>query len=395
MAATKRQFYIVDLIRKRSEFVNLEVPAIRVNITIEVSADVPKAKMDRLEKAARESLDKTEDIITETLVKHEKQCAVLVSQRKWGEAMTCAKQVDPLIKKAGELAQTSANKAVEDMKKAEAHGDKLLLEARVKTTVTFIFGGVKIATSVTRIAASHGADVHAWVTLVQDLYKMGKEIQQQLKDEPALKKDLIDGVQAYIELRGTMVMQAAIKQGLTDTSNLPGIPEVFGVLADRVVAAGKELTKGRAKADIAKDVFTFVFKGVNGDFTKAEKARVAYRNHTIKMRQQVDNVSKQGDKLFAAMKKASTLKEGVKIGAHCMQLRGQATRMQQAQINAVKFLDEQAAVMEQNGLKINDQTVMQKIKALDFGTIFSRGSGIVENVMAIKDLVDAVSAAVA
>jgi hypothetical protein len=169
MPSTKRDFYIVDLIRDRKQFVNLEVPAIRVNISIEVAADVPKAKMDRLEKAARESIEKTEAVVTDVLVKHEKKAAEFVAQRKWKEAMTVAEQVGPLIKNAATLAQSNANKAVEDTKKKEAQGDKLLLEARVKTTVTFVFGGIKIATSVTRIVGSHGGDVHAWYSLVKEL----------------------------------------------------------------------------------------------------------------------------------------------------------------------------------------------------------------------------------
>jgi hypothetical protein len=377
---TKRDFYVVDLIRKRN-FVNLEVPPIRVNVSITVEADVPKAKMDRLEKAARESLDKTETIVTEVLNKHEKMCADFVAQQKWKEAMQAATQVEPLIKNAEKIAQINALDAVEKAKKAEAQGDKLLLEARVKVVVFFVLSAVKIATSVARIGASHGGDIHAWLSLGKGLIKVGLEIQQQLKDEPKLKQDVIAGIEAYLNLRQTTIMEKAKEQGLTGT--LPDFPEVIVFVAKGVVNVTKAISP--------QDVADFVVKKIKTQVSDAEKARKAYREHTTKMRQKVDSVSAQGDKLFAEMKKQTTLKEGVKIGAECMQIRGKATRLGQALDEALKFLEASQTTMEQFGLKCDNKTIFQKVKALDTKTIFSECSGIVESVMAVKDLVDAVS----
>jgi hypothetical protein len=397
MATTKRDFYIVDLIRNRKEFVNLEVPAIRVNISIVVEADVPKSKMDRLEKAARDSIDKTEDIVTEILRKHEQKCAEFVAQRKWKEAMTAAEQVAPLINKAAVVAQSNADKAVEDTKKKEAQGDKLLTEARVKTTVTFIFGGIKVATSVTRIAVSHGGDVHAWYSLVKELYAIGTEIQQQLKDEPQLRKDLANGLKIYIEFRATVVVQAATAQGLTDTSNLPGFPQVIKALADRVVLAAKTAKDGVKDKDagtVFKEIGAFIVKGVTAHYNDVEKARQKYREQTTKMRQKVDAVSAKGDKLFAEMKKQTTLKDGVKIGAQCMQVRGKATALAKLLEDAVSFLDETQTTLQGYGLKCDDSTILQKISALSVTTIFTEGAGIVQNIKAVYDLGTTIASAV-
>jgi hypothetical protein len=176
---------------------------------------------------------------------------------------------------------------------------------------------------------------------------------------------------------------------------MPGFPQVVFFVAEGVVAAGGEVSKGRDKAAIAKEVAAFVVKGITAKFNDVEKARQMYRNHTVKMRQHVDSVSAKGDKLFAEMKKQTTLKEGVKIGAACMQVRGKATALAKALEDAQGFLDAAKTSMQGFGLKCDDSTIVQKIKALDVSTIFSEGSGIVENISAIYDLGSAISEAVA
>lgn len=389
MASTKRSFYIVDLIRDRKQFQNLDIPPIRVNITIEVEADVPKAKMDRLEKAARTKLEDYESVVTKEADKFNRQIEGLLKDNKLKEAIAVADQANHAIKNALSSAQGAALAAVETVKKQEAQGDKLLTQARVKVVVTFVIGAVKVATNVARIGASHGGDVHAWLSLAKELYKLGKEIQQQLKDEQQLKDDLVSAIGKYLQLRSTTVASFATKNGLT--GKLPGFPEVITFVASGVLETAKDTFKGKNAQAVAQDVFKFVVAGVKGPAEKVEKARQAYREQTTKMRQHVDKVSGQGDKLFAEMKKAQTLKEGVKIGAECMQLRAKATRLGKELEAAVAFLNAAQTTMQQFGLTVNDETILDKIARFDIKTIVSEGAGIVEGAKAIYELVDALS----
>jgi hypothetical protein len=389
MASTKRSFYIVDLVRDRKLFANLDIPPIRVNITIEVEADVPKAKMDRLEKAARTKLEEYEATIVKEAEKFNKQIDVLLAQGKLKEAIALADGANHAIKNAVNSAQGAALAEVEKVKKAEAQGDKLLLQARVKVVVTFVFGTIKVATNVARIGASHGADVHAWLSLAKELYKLGQEIQQQLKTEEQLKQDLINALGKYLQARSTAVSSFATKNGLN--SKLPGFPDVIPFVAKGVLETAKDTFKGKDAGTVAKDVFNFVVAGVKGPADKVEKARTAYREQTTKMRHHVDKVSAQGDKLFAEMKKATNLKDGVKIGAQCMQLRGKATRLGKELEAAVAFLNAAQTTMQQFGLTVNDETIMDKLARFDIKTIISEGQGIVEGAKAIKELVEAVA----
>jgi hypothetical protein len=386
---TKRSFYIVDLVRDRKLFANLDIPPIRVNITIEVDADVPSAKMDRLEKAARAKLDEYETIITKEAEKFNKQIEVLLAQGKLQDAIKLADGANSSIKQALNSAQGAAQAEVEKVKKQEAGNDKLLKEARIKVVVTFVIGAIKVSANVARIGASHGGDVHAWLSLAKELYKLGMLIKQQLKDEEQLQADMLKAIGAFLEFRSTAVSSFATKNKLNGT--LPEFPDSIMFVANGVLETAKDTFKGKDAQTVAKDVFNFVVKGVQQPADKVEKARKAYRDHTTKMRQHVDAISGKADKLFAEMKKATNLKEGVKIGAECMQLKAKVTRLAKELEAAVAFLNAAQTTMSQFGLKYNDKTLMEKLAAFDLKTIIAEGNTIMEGVKAIKELADAVS----
>jgi hypothetical protein len=135
------------------------------------------------------------------------------------------------------------------------------------------------------------------------------------------------GPEAYLKLRQNAIDEKAGQQGLT--GKLPDFPDAIVFVAKGAV----NVTKAISPQDVADYILKKIKTGVND----AEKARKAYREHTTKMRQKVDRVSTEGDKLFAEVKKQTTLKEGVKIGAECMQIRANATRLGQALEEALKF----------------------------------------------------------
>jgi hypothetical protein len=188
-----------------------------------------------------------------------------------------------------------------------------------------------------------------------------------------------------------VVMEAAKKQGLTESLGNIEFPGVISLVAGKVVQAAKQVGKNKEPSAVLKEIGDFVVKGVKSKIDDAEKARKAYREETTSMRQKVDSISAKGDKLFAEMKKQTTLKEGVKIGAQCMQVRSKATNLGKLLEDAVRFLDASQTTLEAAGLKCDDATIWQKIQALDKATIFEEGNSIIENVMAIKELVDAFS----
>jgi len=402
MAKTKvvtRKVDIVDLIRDRKLFPLLDVGPMRVVVDIEVTTTglimepkpAPSAKLDRLEKAAREALDNYEKTITQECEKFSKKISELMEEGKVKEANEMAATVNTLVKNALHSAEGAALKAVEDTKKKEFQGDKLLTEARVKTAVKVTFGGVKLATSAVRLAGSHGADLHAYYVIATTLKELGEELNQQLKKEPKLREDLTKAVEAYLKLRDTKVMEAAKANGLTDTSKLPGFPEVIKFVAESIVKTGKQITKGKDAGAIAKDVLDFTKKAVVAQHQDIEKCRQMYRNQTTIMRQKVDKVSFKADELAAGMKKATTLKQGIAIGAKCMEVKGKVRLLAVDLDKAAGFLATMELVMKEDlGLTVSDKTVMEKLKDIDVATIFTTGSGLYDSIKSVYELAGAI-----
>ena len=403
----KRVFKIVDLIRERKTFQYIEVPAFPVEVTIEVTTSAllttpkpaPSAVFDRLEGVARAKLQEYEDTITEELTRIEGKIRTLMAQpgsESMKEAEEMTQTATAMVKKALASAEPAAEKAIEVRLAKEAQGDALLTEARVKTVVKVGSGVISVAANVAKLVATAGADVTSYLSIAKTMVSIGLEINQQLKGEEKLRKDLKEGVEAFLDSRTSTVMQALKRQQLTNASSIPKNPkDAVQFIVKGVMGAGAEVIKDRSAGDVAKEVMDFVVKGVKGKVNDAEAARVAYRNHSVKIRQKVDSVSSKADELMKAMKAAKNLKDGVKIGSECMKLKGTVRTMAEGLAATEKFLDEMQAIMEGGGLECDDSTILQKLKRIDVSTILENGGELVSNIKGVYDLISNVAEAVA
>ncbi|MEM9197414.1 MAG: hypothetical protein AAGD12_06125 [Pseudomonadota bacterium] len=391
---TIRKFYIVDLIRNKG-LKHIEIPKTRVDITIEVTtkgifsaSSAPSAAMDRLEKAARDTLNTYEKTITEEAAKLDAKVDFLLTMPtdenvKAAEKMIQATNVS--IKNALQSAEGAAMKAVDERLKKEIQGDKNLKEARVRTGVKWTLGVIKIGTSVGRLVGTMGADITAYVTIGKELVTLGLDLRQQLKNEEKLRKDLQKGIQDYITLRGTLIMQAAERQ-LTDTSgiDIKKPIEAIKTIAGKLKTAGTEVTKNKDPKTVATAVMDFVVKGIKSQISDAEASRKAYREHTTKTRHKTDKVSAKADALQDAMKKAKNLKDGVKIGAQCMAVKRSVKALADKLEEREAFLDEMQQLMAGNGLTIDDRTTLQKIRELDKMTVASSAGEVISAISTVS-----------
>jgi hypothetical protein len=296
ITATVLRVDIIDLIRNRKSFALLDVPAVRVTVQIEVittsmltaPAPAPTAKMARLETVARAKLDDYEQIVTSECERFNKKIEALLKEGKQKEAQTVASEVNASVKNALLSAQGAAMKAVEEAKKKESQGDKLLTEAHVKTTVKILFSGVSLAASAAKLAGTMGADVTSYLSIAKTLVSLGLEINQQIKGAEKLRKDLTDGMTAYLNLRSSSVTQAARRFGLVDMNGLPGFPEVFKAVAGRSGDTATEISKGKDKSVIAQELADFTVKTIAAQFNDVEKALQAYHNHATKTRHSIE-----------------------------------------------------------------------------------------------------------
>lgn len=404
---TNHKFYVVDLVRKKPKTQYIEIPAYRVDVNIEVTTKAllktpkpaPSTALKRLETAARDELGRYETVIAAEAKRLDAKVVELMKQpSKAGEAEAnkMIETTNSMILKALASAQGAAQKAVEKRLKKEAQGDKLLKEARVKTTVKVGKAIIKVSASVAKLVATAGADVTSYKTIVTETVKMGLELKQQLKNEAKLRKDLDKAVLTFIKLRGSSIRQAIERQGLKDTSGIDFTKPLVAIkgAVKKIQAAGAEVTKGKDPKAILKNIADFTIKSIKSYLADCEKARKAYREHTTKTRHKTDALGGSADKLMKAAKSAKSLKEGVRIGAECMSIKRQATAMGVKLDTREKYLDDMQALMKMNGLEIDDKTTIQKLKALDASTILTEGKGLIDTVKEVKGLVDNVVDAV-
>ncbi|PLS20733.1 hypothetical protein [Neptunicoccus cionae] len=404
----KEKFYVVDLIRDRSGLKYIEIPKSRVDVEIEITTtgllkkpkEAPTSVFDRLEKVGRAVFDDYEKIITAEAAKLDKKIDLLMQQpsgKGLKQAQEMTKTTNTMIKQAIAGAQGAADKAIADALKKEGQRDKLLKEARVKTGFKVTMGFVKIAGSVAKLVATSGADASSYKTIVTELYGLGKELQQQLKNEAKLRKDLLAGVKAMLDERGTAIDQAIQRSGLTDTNGIDvkNPKKALATLTAKLKATSAEVLGGKSPKEVLGAVVKFTQAKIKSKLADVEKARVAYRNHNTKTRHKTDSLSGSADKLTKAMKAAKGLKDGVAIGAKMMAVKRRVSAMAAKLEEREKFLDEMQEIMKSGGLEIDDKTTLQKLKQLDPSTILSEGQGLWDAIKEVKGMVDNVVDAVA
>lgn len=399
----QHKFYVVDLVRKKPKAQFLEIPKYRVDVTIEVTTKgtfkappIPESLFKRLETAARDELEAYEKIIASEAERLDKKIADLMAQPtpanlKAAESLT--QGVNQSIKNALASAEGAAQKAVEARLKKEAQGDKNLKEARVRTGVKWTLGVISVAGNVAKLVATAGADVTSYVAIAKTLYDLGSDLAQQLKTEEKLRKDLNAAIQSFITLRGTAIQQAAARQNITDLSGIDvkKPKEALAGILNKIKTAGEEVTKGKDKKAMARDVLDFAVKKIKSGLKDAEEARKKYREHTTKTRHRTDAISVQAGKLQAAMKSARTLKEGVRVGAECMAVKRTVSEMAAKLDTREKYLDEMQDLMKANGLEIDDRTTIQKIQALDKTTILTNAKDLGSALKTIKGTLDEIA----
>jgi hypothetical protein len=300
------------------------------------------------------------------------------------------------IRNALESAEGAAQRAIAARLAKEAQGDKNLKEARARTVLKWTMGAVSIATSIAKLVATSGADAKAYFDIAKKLYELGEDLLQHLKDDEKLREDLVKAIGAYLELRETSIMQAAKRQNLTDLSDVNFRSPLTAIkqIKDKIMATREEIVNGKDKTTIVKNFVDFALKNIKGGKDKPEAARKAYREHTTKTRHKVDDISLRAGELQKMMKTAKTFKDGIRIGAECMQVKRQVTSRAATLDGREKFLQEMEALMAGNGLEIDDSTTLDKLRALNKITIFSEGKNLYSNIKSIYDMVKEVKEAV-
>lgn len=348
----------LDLLPKNPQpvFLKLESTEIKVDIAIETKAP-NSAKTDRWTKVAEAEMQRYQDIVVDTT---KKVTASWDKGKSLSDRQKDAAELTKSINNACKSMEAAIEKAVKDQIKREAQGDKNLLEARIVVVAKGTFKVIAIGKDVAEIAVTAGADVTAWISLAKDIVGLGKLIADQCKDEPKLRDELLKAIGVY----------STSKQRSFDEAR----------------RAADWKTKAKVKI---KEIWNVEKKLAD----KAEAARKKYRNEVTALIQKVDSVGDKRDKLLAALKKSGTIDaKGIANGAKMIDLGKSVKTMNDRILDCQGFLDDMAYLLTENGIEVDDRTVVQKLKQLDgLGSVAKAGKELFSAATDLQEMIEKIA----
>ena len=346
MAKTKLPKITADLCQKRPPATLLDIGNTKLDFEVEIETKAPNtAKLDRYSKVAALAVKKYKDTIESEVERLAEDIRKLngvlrnpeepEAKRKKAkaEAEKKASATSASVQKACKSLKDAVEEAVEGQIRREHQDDANLREARVFCAVKGTFSVIKIGKEVALIAGTGGANLKAWVSLCKEIAKLAQLVHDASKDEPKLRKELLEAIGAYCTLKQR---RFAEKQ-----------------------KADKDWKK-KLKL-IAKEIY----KSEGKSAKKAEESRKKYRNSVTKTRQSADKLGTGVDKAKEALKKAPDIIKGAKVGAKMIELQRDAKALNDTLLSAQQFADDMAFLLTEAGVTVDDRTEMQKLKALD------------------------------
>ncbi len=344
-----------DLLPKNPRPLLIKPESTKVNVEVEIETEAPNsAKTDRWTKVAEGVMQDYRDVITDTVTK---------VSAKWDEGGSKselekdAKELNLSINNAYRAMGAAIEKAVKEQIQREAQGDKNLLEARISVAIKGTFKVISIAQDVAEIAVTSGASVKAWISLGKDIVALAKLIQDQCKDEPALRDDLLKSIGSYCSTKQRRWNEAKKAKDWKDKLKLT-----------------------------AKEIWTSE-KSLAG---KCETQRKKYRNEVTAMIQNVDKIGDKRDKLKKELESsgdvnAKSLASGalkVKLGAKIKDLNAEILKCQD-------FSDDMAMLLTEAGVDVDDSTEMQKLAKLrNVGNIAKAAKDVYDAAVDVQEIID-------
>jgi hypothetical protein len=336
MPETIKKTFAVDLCPKKPNANVMNLGDTKVVIEVSVTAKTKPAPivLDRLiDRAAMPKALEYQKVVQEEVNKLQAKFLDMIKKRNVNGAQKLADETSLSVRNACKALQSAVNQAVEAQIKNDYRDDQNLLEAQVRVGLKISFKVISIGKDVAVLGASMGADPTAWISLTKNIYELAVIVQNEAKDEKAVRNDLLNGIGKYC----------------TEKQR-------------RVIAEEKAAKSNKAKFELAlKDLY----KTFKPQSEKVEATRKRYKNRVTSMRQDLEKLSKKTADLEKGMKTAKNLKDGVKLGAKVMKMKGDVKTVYLSLSKAETFANDMAFLLTEAGVKVDDRTFMEKIKSLN------------------------------
>lgn len=355
---------VVDLCPSRPDKKIMDLGETRVGVEVTVSAKKKPAPIviDRLiDKAANPVMEHYREIVQDEVNKLAAKFVRMKSSGDASGAAELAKTTTHAVKNACASLQGAVTQAVQKQIKLDYRDDQNLIEAQVKVAVKVGFKVISVGKDITMIAVSMGANVAAWLKMAKGMYEIATMINDGAKDEKARRQDLLQAIGKYSSTKTLRVHERA------------------------------KAETNKAKLQL---IYKDVFKSVKAEGDKAEAKRKHYKAKVTSLRQELEKLSERAGQMETAMKGAPNLKEGVKIGAVAMKMKGAVKGNYIALQKAEKFADDMAMLLTLAGVEVDDKTFAERIQSLKaIPDLVSFGSNLKTAAKNIYDMVGTISKA--
>lgn len=333
---------LVDLIRKKPKLNYLALSDFRVELEVEITtkSKIAPTQEDRLLEAAEAALKAYEYGISKKAEQLDREVAEMLQKGATvSEVIDKVKHSEHHLKSLMETSLIGASAAVLQRWEKEKNLKALRKESNVFLRLKLFKGALAIGRDVTRLVASSGGDVMAYVSILKEVKKIHKEVSRRLRPEATLHGALVSALVTYQKARADGIPPSALKT----------------------------------------QIKTF------------NSGRTSYRDHTTGFRMSVDAMSTKAQKLqkvAKAVKDPNQHKLAIKLGAKAMQVKIVAGNMARTLNDRETFLDDIQVQAAADGLNIDDTTVLTKIKKFDVVTIVKQANELKSLGEAIEDLVE-------
>ena len=382
---------VVDLVRNKPKgAIEIAPTPIKVSIEFKSRSKLAKRYNTELEKRLRSAgmmeLVKIEKALVKDVTDANAKIAPLIgvptakalAKRKVETALG-QKKVRETLNAAEEQIKT----AILAVLQKEKDGRALLKEAKIKTALTVSKNVISLSAATAKLVTSSGAALTAYVKAYKAGMGIYKEFKKWFASEPKRRKALEDALADYIRNRHRGLAEAAAKEGLQYDRAMQGMTTAAAITA----LAG--LTDNPDPIEKALDAACNAVQ--KSGAAKVEAARKDYFKLVTTCCNKVDALGLHADKVFATVKNSASIKDGVELAQKWLELRRKVNDMS-AQLNARStFLQTLETQITENGLTIDDRTVLRKLQELKPLDIYKAVKEVEASIQDVESVVKTVA----
>jgi hypothetical protein len=236
-----------------------DFPSMPVQIHVEVQ--VPDKKLEplmtqKMRDAARKRLDDILDLFTSEMKKIDARVsAALAKDPSSVDLKDEQHTADVVSKQIADTLEAQVQDACEETHAELGRAHKELLKYRLKCAAKIAWASVKLTVAAVRLGASQGADVSAWISAGQDIYKIATVVYELAKSADTVQKEVgkeyENLVLAVAKVRKeTSNIKVALRQVADVEPKCKKVDEKLGVLRPKVTGIDEkshDLARGLEK----------------------------------------------------------------------------------------------------------------------------------------------------